>query len=165
VILNSAVKLKERTLSMHRRAALSLAGVAAVSVAAPTMAKEDVKANKTTTQIYINTIWNNGDMSALDAIVSPKFTPSKADDAPGIEGLKQRLSQMLQFNGFTVNNIKYGLHDLAGDGAFVFGRGSVTGTSSAGKKIDASFFVELKFSGGLIVTEWSAFDQSAMLGL
>jgi hypothetical protein len=149
---------------MNRRAALSLAGMAVVAVASPVAAKEDPTANKKVAQQYIDEVWNKQNLSLLDQIVSPDFKPSHADDAPGIDGLKQRLGQALQFNGFAVQHATYAVATMAAEGSYVFLRGDLKGTSSAGKKIDAPFFVELKFVNGLVVQEWSVTDQTALFG-
>ena len=149
---------------LDRRTAVSVAAFGALAKVAPTLAKENPKANKAVAQRYIDEVLNAGNMATLDEIVSPQFTPVNPDDAPGVEGLKARLSQMLQINTYTVKDVSYGVATAVAESNYVLLRGDVKGTSSAGKKIDATFFVELKFSGGLIVAEWSVFDQKAMFG-
>lgn len=149
----------------NRRAVLSAAGIAAVAFAAPASAAEDNAANKMTAERYINEVLNGGNVGVLDEIVSADYTPQAADEAAGIDALKTRVDQMNQFDGFTVTERVYSIEAMAVKSPNVFVRGYITGTSSGGKKINATYFYQFEFKDGLIVTDWSLRDEVALLGL
>lgn len=150
---------------MNRRAALSLAGIAAVAVAAPVRAGTTTEANKTTAKNYINEVWGKGNVAAIDQFVSPDVRPSDPNDAPGLDAFKARVQNGIQSAAAFVKNIHYTIEDIAAESDRVFIRGAINGASSAGKKINAAYFDELQFKDGLIVAEWSLVDRTALLGM
>lgn len=156
---------KGDTMKINRRHALALTGIAGLLKLNPALAKEDIKGNKFAAKRYINDVWNERSLDTVNEIFSPRFVPANEDDAEGLDALKDRLDQMLEMNTYIVEKIRYEIVDVTGEAENVFIRGNVTGTSSSAKKVKATFFVQLKFDGGLIVSEWSLFDQLAMMGL
>jgi predicted SnoaL-like aldol condensation-catalyzing enzyme len=152
---------------MNRRSVLSLAGLTAIGVAMPTMAATPSaqEVNKTAATNYINEVWNKGNVAAIDQLVSPDFVPSDPNDAPGVDAFKARVTASLRSANSFVKNLQYTIEDTLGDGDKVVLRGHLTGSSSQGKKINATYFNEFQFKDGLIVSGWSLVDQSAIFGL
>lgn len=149
---------------MNRRVALSLAGIAVVGVVAPTRADATTDANKAAARGYIADVWDKANVAAIDTYVSADVAPSNATDAPGLDAFKARVQTAIRASSQTVKNIHYTIEDIVADADRVFIRGSITGASSNGKKINAPYFDELQFKGGLIIAEWSLVDRSALLG-
>ncbi len=152
-------------MNLSRRSAIALAGIAATSRLTVARAAEDVQANKAAAKRYIDEVWNKRSLGVIDEIFSPEFIPTNDDEVEGLDALKQRLDQTLEYNTYSVEDIQYEIVVIAGEAENVFIRGLVTGKSSSAKKIKAPFFVHLKFDGGLIVSELSVFDQLAMIGV
>lgn len=149
---------------LTRRTVLASSVAASLTLVAPAAASE-VSDNKKIAKRYIDEVYNARNMAVLDEIVSPNFVPTNPDDAPGIEALKARIDQALEFNTYMVDGIAYEIDAMAGEKANVFVRGWVNGTNSSGKKISAAFFVHLVFEAGLIVGAWNLMDQTALMGI
>ena len=149
----------------NRRVVLSVAGLSALAMAAPTSAAEDNAANKATAERFVNEVLNGRNFGVMDEIVSPEYESQNPDDAPGRDAYKTRLSQKLEFDGYMVENMTHSIEDMAVRSPNVFVRGYVTGTSTGGKKVNAVYFIQFRFRDGMIVTDWMLRDEIAMMGL
>lgn len=150
---------------VSRRAILSAAGVSAVSLAIPASAKEDNEANKATALRFINEVLTGGNVGILDEIIAETYESPNPDDAPGRDALKSRIDNDIQYQSYSIEGAVYTTDDIAIKSPNVFVRGYVQGANTQGKKIDAVYFAEFKFEGGLIVTHWLLKDEIALMGI
>lgn len=146
-----------------RRVVLAAAGLSALSLAVPASAAEDNAANKVKAEYFVNEVLNNGNFAAMDEIVSPDYQSQNSEDAPGRDAYKDRLSQRLQFDGYSVDGATYSIEDMAVKFPNVFVRGYITGTSN-GKNIKSLYFIQFEFKDGMIATDWMLRDESALMG-
>ena len=122
------------------------------------------KRNKATAERWVEKIWNRGDMSALDAIVSPDLVLHRRvnTDVQGHAGLKQAVSDFrsgLPDGHFTVDEMI-----AEGDKLVVrwtltgTHRGAFAGVAATGKRSTTTGTTTLRFAGGKVAEYWAHWD-------
>jgi len=152
---------------MNRRAVFSLAGVAAVGAISPThltLAADATKANIALAKTFVADVLNGGNSGTIDTIVDPNIAASNPNDAPGADAFKARIASWVQTIGYSVKGGKFTTKSVVASGNDVIVRGYITGSSSQGKAISATYFVQLTVKSGLIVGSWHAHDFNALIG-
>lgn len=150
---------------VNRRAVLSAAGLSAVAVALPASAANDSDAMKAAAQRYVDEVLNAGNIAVIDELVSPDIEASSPEDAPGRDAYKTRIENMIQFDGYSVDDLSYSVENMATRGADLLMRGYASGTSSQGKRVNALYFMQFRFADNVIVAHWLLRDEAGMLGL
>jgi steroid delta-isomerase-like uncharacterized protein len=127
-----------------------------------------VDANRAVTQRFYEEVWNNGNLDAVDDIMTGNFVDHAAPPGfpSGPEGAKQVFTMYRSaFPDFRLN-----VWDLIAEGDKVVARWSTQGTHQGelmgipptGKRVEVTGIDIFRFAEGKIAEHWAEFD---MLGL
>lgn len=149
---------------VSRRAFCAVSGLAAVGSVLPASAKEDSEVIKAIALRFVDEVLTAGNTSALPELVSPNYESANDEDAPGLDAYQTRLDNYIQFRSYLITSIAFAVEASAVKSPNVFVRGHVTGADTQGKKVDALFFIQFEFQGGLITKVWSLVDDYTIDG-
>jgi steroid delta-isomerase-like uncharacterized protein len=127
-----------------------------------------VDANRSLTQRFYEEVWNNGNLDAVDDIMTGDFVDHAAPPGfpPGPAGAKQ---VFMMYRG-AFPDFRLSLGDLVAEGDKVVARWSTQGTHQGelmgipptGKRVEVTGIDIFRFAEGKMAEHWSEFD---MLGL
>ena len=146
---------------MNRRTALSLAGIAGLSLVAPVRADESTDANKETLRRYVAEVINGGNVDLLPELVAEDYVSTTPGDIAGIDALRARLEATRQSAELFYDTMEYILTDVIAEGDVVMARGRIV-ASRDGKSMDTDLMVQADFVDGMIRTIWNVFDPTQM---
>ena len=151
-------------------AALALAGIC--WAAAPAMAGESPAAqrNRTLSQRYFEEVWNQGQVDALDELLTPDYinhTPSTPDPPPGAAGLKPIVLAIRK----AFPDLHYEIQDaIATDDTVVMRvrmtgthRGDLFGLAPTGRKISVDQINIERIRDGRIAEHWRVTDELGLM--
>ncbi len=125
--------------------------------------------NKTIVRQLIEEVWNKGNLSRAEALISASFVDHTAPPglAPGLEGFKQMYSMFRA----AFPDLQISIEDQIAEGDKVVGRvtlhgthqGDFRGMSPTGKAITVTGIRIDRITKGKVVEHWASFDQLGML--
>jgi steroid delta-isomerase-like uncharacterized protein len=129
-----------------------------------------VEENKAVVRRYLEEVWNQGRLAAIDELVAPTFVlydNPYSDNAPGPAGVRQLYAQ--QSAGFPDQH--YTIEDIFAEGDRVAVRATfrfthrvaVAGAPPTGKRIAVRDVNLCRVVDGRIAEQWWAYDVSGML--
>lgn len=130
----------------------------------PQVAAQDLETNKTIARRFLEEIWNQGNMAAVDGLVAENFV----NHAPGRgvppdrEGLKQEVKGLL-----AAFDTPFVLDDMIAEGDKVVLRGrfksvhkgEFLGVPATGKELTHTWTAILRIENGKIVERWADVDR------
>lgn len=126
--------------------------------------------NKAILRRFIEEVWNKGDLSLADQLLSAEYThhdTATPDQGPGPESEKGRVN--LYRTAFP--DLRFTVQDLLADGDMLTTRwtcegthrGPLNGIAPTGKKIKVSGITINRFAGGKIAEGWVNWDALGLL--
>ena len=113
-------------------------------------------------------IWNNGNLSELDAIMDPNYV-FRANKQPAVHGLDNRKKGILSIRT-AYPDLKLVVEDELFSENAVAARWHITGTNTGngempptGKSVDWWGIAILHFADGKIIEEWTAYDNQSLM--
>jgi len=144
-----------------------LAGAAAAVLsrgASTQTAVPDAVANEAVVRRLFGEVYNDGNLDALDELLSPEFVGDDPNAAPGVEGYKRSQATVRsQYERF-FRAFQWEMTDVAAEGPLVFVRMTFTGTRLDDGEPDVSTqgFLEASVTDGKITRIWSLVDVAAL---
>jgi steroid delta-isomerase-like uncharacterized protein len=124
---------------------------------------------KARTKEYIERVWNQKQVDALDELASPSYRRHLGPSESSID----RAAQKLRLQGLqrAMPDVHFAIDDLIAEGDRVVFRVTVTGTHrgemlgvpATGKAVAYAAIDILRFEAGLIVEHWGFGDSGALL--
>jgi predicted ester cyclase len=122
--------------------------------------------NATKTRRSYEALWNQRDMSVIEAWISPGYLghyTSRPDPVRGVEGFRSMAEDLLS----AVPDLRMSIEDLVADGERVVSRIEATGTHTGpllgyaptGLRVTVSFVAIERYADGLCVEEWVFSDD------
>lgn len=118
---------------------------------------------------YVERVWNQKQLDALDELASPSYRRHLGPSAPAIDRAAQK--QRLRGLQASMPDVHFAVDDLIAEGDRVVFRVTVTGThrgemfgvAPTGRSVAYTAIDILRFEDGLIVEHWGFGDSAALL--
>jgi predicted ester cyclase len=118
---------------------------------------------------YIERVWNQKQVDALDELATPGYQRHLGPTEPSIDRAAQK--QRLRGLQRAMPDVHFAIDDLIAEGDRVVFRVTVTGTqrgemfgvAPTGKSVAYSAIDILRFDGGLVAEHWGFGDSAALL--
>jgi len=118
---------------------------------------------------YIERVWNQQEVDALDELASPSYRRHLGPSEPPIDRTAQK-ARLRSLQG-ALPDVHFAVDDLIAEGDRVVFRVTVTGTqrgvmfgvAPTGKSVAFSAIDILRFDAGLIVEHWGFGDSATLL--
>jgi ketosteroid isomerase-like protein len=151
----------------RRRAitSISAASIAATLDHQVHAATNDSETNKNVVRRLFDEAYNNGNLDALDEILSPDFVGEDPDNTAGIPEYKRAQSSLREQYERFFSSFRFEMTDVVAEGSLVFVRLTLTGEQlEIGKQeVSTSGFLEAAFADVRIVQIWSLVDVASLM--
>ena len=149
---------------------LVVSGVAGLRFTSSTAERGTAARNEQLGRRYFETVWNRGDLDALDELLAPHYvnhTPSVPNPPPGAEGLKPIVRAIRQ----AFPDLHYDIRDVvATDDVVVLRvvmtgthRGELFGLAPTGRRVEVNQINIERIREGRIAEHWRVTDELTMM--
>ena len=125
--------------------------------------------NKAVLRRFYEEVWNEGNLDAIDEIISPNFTTHTPQ--PGISPDREGVKQFVTAYQSAFPDVHVRVEDQVAEGDKVVTRfsahathqGELMGIPATGKEINITGIGLFRVEGGQIVEGWTEFDRMGMM--
>lgn len=123
--------------------------------------------NKALVRHYVDEVWNQGNLAAIDAIISPNFVQHTRGVPPGRDGVKAFFASLRA----SFSDISSTVEDVIAEGDIVMWRSTIRATQTGafrgipptGKAITVTAMNIMRVENGQFAENWGEQDNLAML--
>ena len=148
---------------MNRRSILALAGMSSLALVPDVRAQDATPAasptNESIAREYIARVWNDGDASAIDALIAENYLPPNPSDTPGREAFRARWQTGRDALKSALPDLRYSVDVAIGSGNFVSLRGTISGTTTSGDTVNTWYLSMVEIHDSRITTEWALVNR------
>ena len=140
---------------MNRRILIAMSATTGLAALHSAGADNEDNPNNQLAIDYIENVWNEGDVNAIDSYISPDYQPVDDEDTPGIDAFKARFEASRAVMTSMVPDISYAVEAAIAAENYAVTRGMLTGSETNGREFRHWFLSMVLIEDGLIKTEWA----------